>query len=407
MLPDAQFSLSMPWRLAALFLALVLYGLFGSPTPDHPGLIEGVIAGLLLVSIPLKLPRFNTVPLWYVVGAVTGLWLFTVPLAKGVMDGAGIGSILRDLVAAGFLFMPLLFYPWLRDQYNANHARMVVMGGLCVIGIAFSLRSFAQAGGFHAPVNTDYLANSPEVLFTALFFSGLLFYAMRISFSLKNIALGLVLMLLVAMPFMAMASMLQRASLGLMAIVLLFWSVQTLWQRPRLLLFLAVLSLPVLTLSWPYLHGLVEDLMEKTSKVGLNNRREELRAVMALIDPGSFDAVIGQGWGASFENPAVGGGRVNYTHSLLSSLFMKSGIVGAGLFLAYLGAMVWQAARMTSAREVKIVLSCIIPPLLIGLLLYANYKSLGYGLILLALIYLDRWPENDAYKGRVKDMECY
>lgn len=379
---------TLPYQYGCFFIALLVYAVFGSPTPDHPGWAELIVAGLLLASIPWALPKRETMPAWYGAGLAMGLWFLTVPLGLGLFSDAGEGAILRDVAAAGFLIMPLLYFAALeRKEFT-----QLLTAGIVIIGLAFSLRSFAQAGAIAAPANTDYLANSPEVLFSALFFIHLFFVRLEKNLTLKNALACIGLMLVVVVPFAAMGTMLQRASIGMFAIVSVVWWLELLWRRPQRALIGVAFVLPFVAWKLPYLLHLFDQLMVKTTAVGLNNRKEELAAVLSFMDRSILATIFGQGWGAGFENPAVGGVRVNYTHSLATSLLYKCGLGGVVLFFAYLSLMIRRAGAGGGWRLPSFMV--VIPPLLIGLLLYANYKSLGYGLILLALISLAHRPKN-------------
>lgn len=406
---------AVPIRLYFFFSALIIYGVWGVPTPDTIGMAEVIVAGFLLLSISYHVPDFKNMPVWYGAGLLLAGWFFTVPLLASVVYGADMFMVLRDLVATGFLLMPVLYYPLLQSSYSV-HFRRSVMIGLWFIGFCFSLRSVIQmgglAGGFGPPLNTDYLANSPEVLFSALFCMGGIFYSWKAQWSWSAGIIFYSLILLIAVPVLAMGGMLQRASLGLMAVIAVVWFFRDFFVRPRRAFIMVGLLLPVLYWAWPYLNNLIPDLLLKAQRVGFNNRGAELRTVFSLSWSDVSRLVFGNGWGAGFENPAVGDVRVNYTHSLLSSTLLKSGVLGVVFLLLYIFSLVWSAIRAGQARiytqccgvPAHVLLFCLLPSLAIGLLLYANYKSIGYGLILLALMALDSRQENKAYDNTVETM---
>ena len=91
----------------------------------------------------------------------------------------------------------------------------------------------------------------------------------------------------------------------------------------------------------------------------------------------------GLGWGGTFESPAVGDVRVNYTHSFVSCMLLKSGMLGAALAVAYL---IGSFIGITRLLPRHLVLGLALAgPLLIDSVLYASYKWLDFGLLLLLI----------------------
>ena len=104
---------------------------------------------------------------------------------------------------------------------------------------------------------------------------------------------------------------------------------------------------------------------------------------METVGPSPGSILFGKGWGATLASPAVGGMVVNYTHNLLTALWLKTGLIGlilAGLYIAGLAKglvpLLWTNPVLAVALAV---------PLVIDTLLYASYKSLDFGLILLLI----------------------
>ena len=119
----------------------------------------------------------------------------------------------------------------------------------------------------------------------------------------------------------------------------------------------------------------------KTQLVGLNSRAQEWQTVLDLVFRDWGHALFGYGWGVRFENPAVGGLPVLFTHSLLSALLLKTGVFGAGLVFTTLVFVVLKALPVLAQRRALFLI--LVFPLLISGGIYASYKSLGFGLILL------------------------
>jgi len=123
-----------------------------------------------------------------------------------------------------------------------------------------------------------------------------------------------------------------------------------------------------------------EGVVSKSSLVGANMRAEEWAAVWGQISQHPLTLIFGRGWGAFFASPAVADIEVSYTHSLLSMMLLKIGVLGFGLCVLYIGALFLALLRCFRGGEVLVL--ALAAPLLIDVFLYAAYKSLDFGLLL-------------------------
>lgn len=365
-------------RALPFLASLILYACFSSPTPDGFGWAECVIAILLLLAFSIPTPQKIPAP-----DALLFIYGLSVPLIVGAVAGHDKAMIVRDLIAFAFLLLPLFFARTVREHPRA------MTGAVLVIGVVFSLRALIpyQDDLFHPsywlgkpPRDLLYLANSPEVLFACLYMGGL---GAWLVWSRRAVAGGLVLCGLAVLPLLAMSVMMQRAGIGCVLLTGLGLAGIGLWRRPArtaLMLGLGILAaLPLLALG----QDILAQLIYKTQLVGFNSRREEWGAVLHLVDASPFSLLFGRGWGMTFENPAVGNLSVNYTHSLFSALLLKTGLVGLGLALLYIGVLIrgaWPALWRN-----PVLMLALLAPLGIGFLLYASYKCLGFGLLLILL----------------------
>lgn len=365
-------------RALPFLAALILYACFSSPTPDGLGLAECVIALLILLAISIPTPAKMQAP-----DAALFLYGMSVPLLTGAVAGHDAGMMLRDLIAFGFLLLPLFFAGTMKE-----HPRMMT-GAVVVIGVMFSVRALIpyQDDLFHPahwlgrpPRDLLYLANSPEVLFACLYLSGTGAWLM---WARRRYMAGLALCLLAALPLLAMSVMMQRAGIGCVLLAGFILTGAGLWLRPARTVLVAGL---VLLLAAPFL-ALAEDILAhliyKTRLVGLNSRQAEWAAVVHLVEASPFSLLFGRGWGMTFENPAVGNLSVNYTHSLFSALLLKTGLAGVGLAILYIYVLI-RAAWPGLIRQ-PVLLLALLAPLGIGFFLYASYKCLGFGLLLILL----------------------
>lgn len=378
----------MPWRVALFFAGLIVYACLGSPTPDTFGLTEILVAVLLLPAVAVPRLASITAP-----AAAVLLYGLSVPLLSGVIAGHEPAMIVRDVVPYLFLLLPLFYVPTL-----ARHPTGLIIT-LCLLGFIFSLRALLP---YHdvmdnpllwfgrPPADLLYLANSPEVLFSALLLlggGGVLIWTGR------SLIGGMVMVLAALAPLLAMAVMMQRAGLGCVALAGSFWALAGLWLKPRRMLPVVLVGLLILVPLLPYLALLLEGLAYKTELVGLNSRSQEWAAVLDLTGTSLGHTLFGLGWGATFDNPAVGNLRVNYTHSLISALILKTGLCGTLIVLVYLWTLAKQAVPELFRRPIMVV--SLAAPLGIGLLLYASYKSLGFGLVLLLLALVPAYRKLD------------
>jgi len=178
----------------------------------------------------------------------------------------------------------------------------------------------------------------------------------------------------------------QRATLAYMGgalIVLLALGIYKYTYRTIILLCIIILcTIP----AWPLLHTLYDLLAHKTHLVGQNMRLEELKAVWHTISSSPLSLIFGMGWGGGFHSPAVADIYVNYTHGLFTSMLLKTGLIGLGLSLLYIGALLKHL--LTHIRYALIPVLALLGPILIDTILYASFKSLDFGLILLLAAYI-------------------
>lgn len=368
-------------RFAALGFSLLLYGIFGSPTPNNPGWVELLVAILMLASIHPRdvhavfngcLPPYRAavIPLF--------IWGLSVPLIIGAIQMHPLILIGRDVTAFLLLCLPLFLWP-------QNHVRSFLFI-LMAVAVMFSLRVLGEAWGW-LPSSYEllYLANSPLVIFTAI--AGLCMAGQ----DMYNRALSHRSFLLLAAGAVCLLAMLvdvQRAtitavilSVGLMAMIG-FVKAPARMMGPLLVL------VTFMIMGWEVIYATWQGMAFKTALVGVNARSEELVAVWALLAGHPFAAFFGIGWGGQFDSPAVGGMAVTYTHSLLSYMLLKTGLLGLGLTLQVLAGCAFSLTRYI--RQDPIIVLALGWAIVIPVVFYASYKSLDFGLVLLLALLLTR-----------------
>lgn len=381
------------YRPLCLVLAVFLYGVFGSPTPDSPGFLEALIFVLLVLVVGVKGARqvFLNFFLstrhskWHLALLVLFLYGVSIPVLTGLYYNSSPSVMLRDIVGFIFLCLPLLFVPIVLRGREYYHLFFV---GALFVGLFFSIRVlFLDFSFFSKREELLYLANSPLVLFCALYFLNRALQNLKNILNPQNFIITIGMMVLAVLPMAAMYVDFQRASFLALGVSILIIFGFGLTKSPLKMLWpLTVLGVVGVILS-PQLIDIMESISVKTSQVGLNMRYQEWMAVWQAAMESPRTLFLGHGWGAEYASPAVGGLNVSYTHSLITYMLLKTGLVGLGLTLVYLFFIFEKVGRLVFIEPVKG--NALIWSFMIPILLYASYKSLDYGLILTLILVMD------------------
>jgi len=364
-----------------LYAAMIVYGCFSSPTPDIIGAPEILIALLLLLSV--RIDKSITID----ARGIGFLYGISIPILFGILNGHSSGDMTRDIIPFFFFMLPLFL------GATAAHNTDNFLKCLAGLGIVFSCRTiFAYQSilfdpnmwGHSAPMDLLYLANSPEVLFSALYCIG---RGGEMSFIKGARFKGMIVTLLSVLPVMAMALMAQRAGIGSVILYICLGLGVIFYHHPkRGILLSACVAILIGLLGWGMGPAFIT-IWQKTEMVGLNARTEEWGAVFDILSKDGLTLLFGEGWGGRIDNPAVGGLNVNFTHSLISSLLLKTGLFGSLVIMAACFSPVIRAIQhifpLRMNKRDFIMLGAALFPFLISVGLYASYKSLGFGLILL------------------------
>ncbi len=398
------------YRAASFFLACAVYSLFSSPTPDNFGSAEVAVLVLFSLSIgidPLRkaliIDLSRSAYFWKSAGQAFLLYGVCVPLIGGALAGNGLGAILRDIVPFLCLFLPVFFFPLLKSRPEA-FLRAVLWGSV-LIGIVFSVRSVIThmdiSCSFSPLCSGDkllYLENMPTVLFSSLFLIGTALTLLISRGCFSSILVSTGAFLLAALPALAMFLTLQRAGIGAIVLYAVIISAFYFFKAPVKTGVLLILFLSI----GLYVSGIPHDaffssMIEKNRAVGLNMRLQEFSAVWDVVtrDPVTF--LFGIGWGGHFNSPAVGGLSVNFTHNFFSSMLLKGGLVGTLLCSAYILGLLERLLRVIV--KYPVLGFALAAPVFIDLVLYASFKSLDFGLVLLmipaCLLYSNRFESHE------------
>lgn len=377
------------YRSVCLFAACMVYALLGSPTPDTIGAPEFLSGTLLALSIGVGRVRDTLLApvrtrFWKSAAQVFFFYGLIVPAVIGAINGMSISAMVRDFIPFLFLFLPLFLLPVLRARPYYYRS---TLAAVLLIGFIFSLRSLVIRNPQLCEVFcTDellYLENMPTVLFCALFLMGTAMQGVLQRVSIRSCSLFTLLMLLSMIPVAAMAATQQRASLGAVFLYAVLVLAIGAYRNPRGAFILAcMMSGFVLWLQISF-GGIFDDLSTKTRTVGLNMRPQEFAAVWQVVTDNPFTFLFGAGWGSHFNSPAVGGLSVNFTHNFFTSVLLKTGFCGLILSIAYIAGLLERLTRVIIKNHVLGL--ALFAPILIDLTLYASFKSLDFGLVLLMI----------------------
>ncbi len=384
------------YRTICLVFACMTYAVFGSPTPDNIGVAEVVIGILLALSIGAGRAhdvfiKSDKTKFWKSSGQVFLIYGMSIPILAGAVYGNGFSAMLRDIIPFLFLFLPMFLLPLLRAR--PYYFRSILFA-ILMIGLLFALRSLMMRIYdrclFACPDELLYLENMPTVLFACLLIIGVAMSFIMRGVTMRNIAIFSALIMVSLIPIVAMVTTLQRASLGAVALYVVILQCYFFYKSPAkaaLLFLIGTLFVFIINISFS---SVFYDLLSKTQNVGLNMRPQEFVAIWDIVSGDPLAFLFGIGWGGQFYSPAVGGLSVNFTHNFFTTLLLKTGIIGVVACIAYIVGLLERLLRVIFKNPILGL--ALAAPILIDLTLYASFKSLDFGLVLLlisgSLVYL-------------------
>ncbi len=355
----------------ALYLAIILYGLLSSPTPDSPSWVEFTIIGLIVISLGITRPIYALTargfPITLSYHRLFFVLMVTTPLAIGLINGYELTNVIRDIIPIIALILPLCFY---RNALDALPVIMALAGGL------FALRYIAPVipplNFLAGDTSLLYLANSPLIPFAAIL--GFAWLSdIRNNFLTKRL-LGI---LLLVACFGAMAMTLQRAPIILTATAcLIILGIRSV-HKPIQSMVIGAIVMACLAPLLPLIMDVGQSLSAKNMAVGFNNRIEEFQTVMAQ------STWFGHGWGSEIQSPAVGDIWVRFTHNMVSYYWLKSGIIGAIASIIFIILWAWQNIKLIRINPA--IGLAVFVPFIIHVTLYTGFKTLDFALLLTLL----------------------
>ncbi|MCI5060815.1 MAG: hypothetical protein MRY79_07070 [Alphaproteobacteria bacterium] len=290
-----------------------------------------------------------------------------------------------------FLCLPLFLYDALKEKPNvgdpASFAPAFFLTALLGVAFVFALRVlWPDLPIFSGTVELLYLANSPLVMMGGLYLCMLSALYLYQKLTLKSVLCALSCLLVALIFWMAMAQDVQRAPFVALGLSIILLGVIGMVRAPRRMvgpvLFGSLLTVLIVYAGF----DILEKIIHKTTHMGLNMRLQELMAIWEVLSVSWVGLLFGQGWGASFASPAVGNLYVTYSHSLLSYMFFKTGLIGLALTCLFLFEIGKQLFRLFCRNPV--LANALFWALIIPVFFYASYKSLDFGLLLTLILLL-------------------
>lgn len=377
--------LSLPAFFIFLLAAIGIYALAGSPTPDQPGTVE-IAVGLLLVLSVITAGFYKSLSFFrqrnFFLLSVQVVFFSGIifPTIAGVYFGNNHTLILRDVIAFAFLGLPLFFAEKIGEHKDTSN---ILLGAIVFAGLAFAIRTLVPVFNIWIPQGElTYLSNSPLTLFAAIFMAGSLFISLQ-DVREKGMIRPILCLCALGTLLAAMLLDVQRATVGAVILSMLILALAIIIKTPRKAVIPLLVLIGLCVAIYPLIGDAVQAMAQKTAAVGVNMRVAEAEAVYRQLISKPETLIIGYGWGASFASPAVGGMEVNYTHSLLTMMALKGGIIMLGaVILLSLSAL--HQIFLIFQRD-KLVALSLFWALLVPVLLYASHKSLDFGLVLLMI----------------------
>jgi hypothetical protein len=391
--------LSTGYRVGLLLAATFIYAQFSSSTPEEIGWAEVTIAAILICLVGarggLTLLAVQSGETHFVrFGRASLIFLIVVGSFRGLIGtNNAIGDFVRDAIPLLYMGLFIFLYPYLRRDPEVW--LKAVSFALVFIGLSYSIRffqidtvEFRYVGRRSFFGDFNYFPMDPAVTFGAVFAMLEAFRALENRRDIQALLWLLVSVICIA----SLAAMLVRAPLILFATVLV---VRTLvLKRPGLIgLTLKIGLLLGLTSLIPYASPLYNLVMSKFSDAGLNGKGAEMLDVLDFSFSGLGPLFFGTGWGGEFVSPSVNV-PIRYVHNFSGYLLLKTGVFGffiaiCMIFLIYVrGAFLWANSRfgaLTPKQLSNSVVGAALVTLSSSFFLQANFKSLSFGLVLVAV----------------------
>lgn len=334
---------------------LVIHGFIGTPIPSKLGTAELVI-GLLLIWLVVGALRTESVDVTKrppVLGYVCAAWLVIVPTIWGLgWHGHELRNFIRDFVPLGFLVLPLVLYPAIRN--DPRGWIQAVTPAFLVSGVALSARYLmsGDGGAFEDlfAFETVPLNQCPSVIFTAVFgvTAGLIERSKPRQIALLSAGILCFATLIIAV---------MRAQIA----IVLFATLIALFLVAKQKNFSHLILGSVMVLSVGYILrsevsglmywalGMIESKNELAGGL-LNGRDAEAQTILNHVSVSTSTLLLGDGWGAELFLPTASD-VVRFTHQGALYFLWKTGVIGTAAAALY--AVVLLAPRARDRVDIR------------------------------------------------------
>jgi len=382
--------------LYLLLSVIIVGGMFSSPFPVAYGVQEAYIGiGLMIFS-------FNSLR-FLLRGIGTGsmliyfsfIWLVCIPTLMAIVNQNTISNYVRDIVPLMYIFLPLILLPYI--ERKAGHRHVIMIGtAMYIAGVAISWRyilaqntPISEFG--HAYQIVDFtLAYDPLVSFVSIVGISL---ALTLLMSRRKYKL----LLASSIAIVSLTSLIppigvvQRVPLVMISLSLILYVFIKGKDRPVLYFYSTVLMVFVLFGYWDVLSGAVLQMIEKTSVHGINGKVYELLRIIEVMSGSVGNLLFGIGWGGVYYNEVLNG-DVRFTHSIITFILLKTGVLGFMIFFVYI---IWFMDKLIKTsvfcykykKEWLPVCFYMYTVLLISLF-QPIYKTLSFGLSMMFILFI-------------------
>ena len=296
----------------------------------------------------------------------------------------------RDIIAALFMVMFCFGLPKLDPHAFSTVSKAVFVAGLCFIArqLLEARDSLVDLGSRNIRLNESYLLQDVIVLYSVLYAISKLKDAIQS----HNYIKGSIYCALIALGQIAFLTQALRLNMLISFSYFLFVLISV---RGRIAKFVSIV---VILYAINLIYSNIEVFgyfLEKLQKVGGNGKVTEFVDVAKYVFHNWNVAVLGKGFGGEFFSPTYGS-NINFTHSLLSYLILKSGLIGLfyGIFIyifwIYFGAL----SVRRNYKDLQILVLTLAPPFLTQ----PTYKSFSFGIIVWMFISLVSKLRNETKK---------
>jgi hypothetical protein len=434
----------LPYQILAMSYALII---FSYPMPPQPGLVEVFMGGGLTAGCVLLAKKYLQLGLWRsaqpMLSILLAVALVLYPLAMGFVNGNSSGSIIRDLFPMLFLLIlvPVVSYSVLEEE-RERVGRVILVSVLFVGAISateFMFDAAKEFGSLHqmsdsfshsyqkmdleeaalastsspaastsapaastTPVDVSNVGRivspnafsvmalhvfEPAVLFAAIY-CGCLAIAKSLS---RHFVQAMLFAGLAAVAAYSLMILRMRAPSFLLAATLsLFVTIILVRSNPKTRMRIGVMAAFVLAAIVFVAWDVIAALIEKQMTVGLNGKNTEWVAVINAVTQNAWNFLFGYGWGANFY-PAYQSFPTRFTHSVISFILLKAGLIGLIVFVGVYFRLIWDCFQSMKMKRINLeqwgIVLAALASMAVGFAFQPTYKMLGFSFIaILALV---------------------